>query len=140
MSILSQSGALVGTKIKAENDDRTAVLATKAAEHAGARTTSNDAKDVVVKARAEDIDGFSADCNAGIAKLEAEFQAEIDYITENTDAAALDSIKEIYDAMIAQDAAKDLGIVNYFSDSNASLDAHQAEYGDYAEFVAGYDA
>ena len=140
-SILRQAGVLTGQKVKAEKDAMAAESAAKNAAQLEARDLAvAGLDDDIASVRAKSLAPYEAAADSAIAALKSKFDAEVANILDDTDPADLDSIKDVYDAMIAQDAEKDLGIVNYFSSSNAALAAHDAEYGDYAEFLAGYNA
>ena len=140
-SILKQAGILTGQKVKAEKDAMAAESTAKNAAQLTARNDSVTVMDADIQAvRAKELAPYEAAADAAISALEVKFDAEVASILDDTDPSDLDSIKDVYDAMIAQDAEKDLGIVNYFSASNAALATHDAEYGDYSEFLAGYNA
>ena len=94
----------------------------------------------IAAVRAKQLAPFESDADAEIAALDTAFTAEVANILDDSDPADLDSIKDAYDALIAQDAEKDLGIVNYFSASNAALATHDAAYGDFDAFLSGYNA
>lgn len=140
-SILKQAGILTGQKMKAEKD---AMAAESVAKNAAQLTARNervaDMDSDIAAVRANELAPFESDADAEITKLDSTFTAEVANILDDSDPADLDSIKDAYDALIAQDAEKDLGIVNYFSASNAALATHDAAYGDYDAFLSGYNA
>ena len=140
-SILKQAGILTGQKMKAE---KVAMAAESVAKNAAQLTARNDAVSAmdndIAAVRAKQLAPFESDADAEIAALDTAFTAEVANILDDSDPADLDSIKDAYDALIAQDAEKDLGIVNYFSASNAALATHDAAYGDFDAFLSGYNA
>ena len=138
MSILSQAGQLVGEKIKEEKDARSKATAAYGDDWSAARSSFISDLDSYVGDEENAIDSMAKDMTATTDKFVATQTDAIDYVKSNVDGAALDSLVEINDALIAQDAAKDLGIITYFNDAAAAIDAHEAAYGTYAEFLVGF--
>lgn len=140
-SILRQAGVLTGQKVKAEKDAMAAESVEKNAAQLAARDLAVSYLDQDISSvRTKELAPYEAAADSAIAALKSKFDAEVANILDDSDPSDLDDIKAVYDAMIAQDAEKDLGIVTYFSASNSALATHEATYGDYAEFLAGYNA
>ena len=139
-NILKQAGILTGQKVKAEKEAMAAESAAKLAAQDVARsgsvlTLDND----IASVNSNEMVALAAHGDSEVATLTADIDGQIAAILDDGD-ADLDDIKGVYDALIAQDAEKDLGIVNYFASSSAALTAHDAAYGDYAAFLSGYNA
>ena len=139
-SILKQAGVLTGQKMKAEKDAMAAESAAKLAAQDAARSGSVLVyTNKIAAIESVDIPAYVSNADTKMAAITANVDAQIAAILDDGD-ADLDDIKGVYDALIAQDAEKDLGIVNYFASSSAALTAHDAAYGDYADFLSGYNA